>query len=169
MDAYAFEVSLSLAFVLLLRLACVPPPNWSEVLYGSLEGLVACSWYLDHHRDVFCTVEFVILASIESHRGPICFTSLTEHLASLASAWSRNVCTVGGCLAPALTASAFVLSAPILRDSNADMGVPGHHLACQAYVFASSAFSGGDAPLSDFIFQWCFRIWMPQMSAVRFQ
>ena len=26
MDAYAFEVSLVLAFVLLLRLACVPPP-----------------------------------------------------------------------------------------------------------------------------------------------
>ena len=32
MDAYDFEVSLSLAFVLLLRLACVPPPNRSEVL-----------------------------------------------------------------------------------------------------------------------------------------
>ena len=58
MDAYAFEVSLSLAFVLLLRVACVPPPNRSE--------------------DVFCTIsrgdsvlEFVIITSIDSHRGPI--------------------------------------------------------------------------------------------------
>ena len=40
-------------------------------------------------------LEFVILASIDSHRGPICFTSLTEHLPSLASTWSRYVCTVG--------------------------------------------------------------------------
>ena len=60
-------------------------------------------------------LEFVILASIiDSHRGPISFTSLTEHLPSLASAWSRYVCTVGGCLAPVLTASAFALSRRLL-------------------------------------------------------
>ena len=55
-------------------------------------------------------LEFVILASIDPHRDPICFISLVEHLPLLASAWSRYVCTVGGCLAPALAASAFVLS-----------------------------------------------------------
>ena len=38
MDAYAFEVALSLAFVLLLRLACVPP-NRSE---GLLRVWSAC-------------------------------------------------------------------------------------------------------------------------------
>ena len=76
-------------------------------------------------------LEFVILASIDSHRGPICFTSLTEHLHSLASAWSRYVCTVGGYLAPALTASAFVLSRRLLGlrqfpTTPIDTGVPGH-------------------------------------------
>ena len=101
-----------------MRLACVPPADRSEVL---LRVWSACPWYLDHHLDVFCTIsrgdsvlEFVILASIHPHRGPICFTSLTEHLPSLASAWSRYVCTVGGCLAPALTASSFVLSRRLL-------------------------------------------------------
>ena len=98
----------------------------------------ACFWYLDHHLDVFCTIsradsvlEFVILASIDSHRGPICFTSLTELLPSLASAWSRYVCTVGGCLAPALTASAFDLSRRLLglrQFPATPMPTWGHHL-----------------------------------------
>ena len=129
-------------------------------------------------------LEFVIIASIDSHRGPICFTSLTEHLPSLASAWSRYVCTVGGCLATALTASAFVLSRRLLglRQFSATpmptwecLGITWHLLvACQVYVFASSAFSGGDvsfgvAEVHGLIFPWCFRIRMPQMSAVRLQ
>ena len=99
---------------LLLRLACVPPPNRSEVLFRVWS---ACPWYLDHHLDVFCTIsrgdsvlELEIIASIDSHRGPICFTSLTQHLLSLASARSRYV----EWLVAALTASAFVLPRRLL-------------------------------------------------------
>ena len=98
-DAYAFEVSSYL----------VPPPNRSEVL---LRVWSACPWYRNHHLDVFCTISRgdSVLEFVMINRGPICLTPLTEHLPSLVSAWSRYVCTVGGCLAPALAASACVLS-----------------------------------------------------------
>ena len=67
MDAHAFEVSFSPAFVLLLRLACVPPQTvpgiWTIILTFSAS----------FHVEILCLSSHCLLPLI-----PMCFTSLTD-------------------------------------------------------------------------------------------